>query len=141
MLYVQHQIYIFQDSRTIGGGGGGLHSAGGGRRPVKVWNSGRTVRKALVVSTYEEFQRKGREKLGLSSEEPVCIVLEGDGTQVDDGEYFQTLPENSIYMFLRSGESWHPTGSDSIKAGKKIYLGFKYLNFNVYKDHNCTYGS
>ena len=55
--------------------------------------------------------------MGLSSEEPVSIVLEGDGTQVDDGEYFQTLPENSIYMFLRSGESWHPTGSDSIKAG------------------------
>ena len=38
--------------------------------------------------------------------------------QVDDGEYFQTLPENSIFMFLRTGESWHPTGSDSIKAGK-----------------------
>ena len=37
--------------------------------------------------------------------------------QVDDGEYFQTLPENSIFMFLRTGESWHPTGSDSIKAG------------------------
>ena len=62
--------------------GGGFHSAGGGRRPVKVWNSGRTIRKALVVSTYEEFQRKGREKLGLSSEEPISIVLEGDGTQV-----------------------------------------------------------
>ena len=62
--------------------GGGSHSAGGGRRPVKVWNSGRTIRKALVVSTYEEFQRKGREKLGLSSEEPISIVLEGDGTQV-----------------------------------------------------------
>ena len=107
---------------------------GGGRRPVKVWNSGRTVRKALVVSTYEEFQRKGREKLGLSSEEPVSIVLEGDGTQVDDGEYFQTLPENSIYMFLRSGESWHPTGSDSIKAGImcKIRVG-KYFWANCKK--------
>ena len=66
----------------MGGGGGGFHSAGGGRRPVKVWNSGRTVRKALVVSTYDEFQRKGREKLGLSSEEPISVVLEGDGTQV-----------------------------------------------------------
>ena len=62
------------------GGGTGLRT--GGRRPVKVWNSGRTIRKALVVSTYEEFQRKGREKLGLSSEEPISIVLEGDGTQV-----------------------------------------------------------
>ena len=59
-----------------------LHSAGGGRRPVKVWNAARTVRKALVVATYEEFQRKGREKIGLSPSEPVRVVLEGDGTQV-----------------------------------------------------------
>ena len=73
------------------GGGGGSHSAGGGRRPVKVWNSGRTIRKALVVSTYEEFQRKGREKLGLSSEEPISIVLEGDGTQVRNTRVFICL--------------------------------------------------
>ena len=59
-----------------------LHSAGGGRRPVKVWNAARTIRKALVVSTYEEFQRKGREKVGLSPSEPVRVVLESDGTQV-----------------------------------------------------------
>ena len=45
--------------------------------------------------------------------------LKNNFLQVDDGEYFQTLPENSIFMFLRSGESWHPTGSDSIKAGMK----------------------
>ena len=62
--------------------GGGIHSAGGGRRPVKVWNAARTVRKALVVATYEEFQRKGREKIGLGPSEPVRVVLEGDGTQV-----------------------------------------------------------
>ena len=65
-----------------GGGGGGIHSAGGGRRPVKIWNAARTVRKALVVSTYEEFHRKGREKLGLGKVEPIRVVLESDGTQV-----------------------------------------------------------
>jgi len=48
----------------------------------KVWNSARTIRKALVVATYEEFQRKGREKLGLAATEPLRVVLEGDGTQV-----------------------------------------------------------
>ena len=49
---------------------------------MKVWNAARTIRKALVVSTYEEFQRKGREKVGLSPSEPVRVVLESDGTQV-----------------------------------------------------------
>ena len=65
-----------------GSGGGSVHSAGGGRRPVKIWNAGRTVRKALVVSTYDEFHRKGREKLGLGKVEPIRVVLESDGTQV-----------------------------------------------------------
>ena len=111
-----------QEPRSGGGGssygGGGIHSAGGGRRPVKVWNQARTVRKALVVGTYEEFQRKGREKLGFGISEPVKVVLEADGTQVDDGEYFQTLPENSIFQFLRSGEIWHPAGTDAVRSGK-----------------------
>ena len=40
------------------------------------------MRKALVVSTYEEFQRIGREKLGLGKAEPIRVVLESDGTQV-----------------------------------------------------------
>ena len=150
--------------RESGGGGGGpghttetrsLHSAGGGRRPVKVWNAARTIRKALVVATYEEFHRKGREKVGLSPSEPIRVVLEGDGTQVnttqiikmyhfqrillpislkiprsqvifvrlfsqvDDGEYFQTLPENTIFLFLRPGEIWRPAGTDAIRSGKQ----------------------
>lgn len=93
-----------------------INRIGGGRRPVKVWNAARTIRKALVVSTYEEFHRKGREKLGLGKVEPIRVVLETDGTQVDDGEYFQTLPENSIFLFLRSGEVWHPAGTDAVRA-------------------------
>lgn len=61
---------------------GSVHAAGGGRRPVKVWSANRAVRKAIVVATYEEFQRKAREKLGLGKTEPVRIVLEADGTLV-----------------------------------------------------------
>ena len=77
-----------------------LHSAGGGRRPVKVWNAARTIRKALVVSTYEEFQRKGREKVGLSPSEPVRVVLEGDGTQVMTNHTFTEFPKLSIITLL-----------------------------------------
>ena len=80
--------------------GGGTDIRIGGRRPVKVWNSGRTIRKALVVSTYEEFQRKGREKLGLSSEEPISIVLEGDGTQVRSKIDFQFLTQIKFTVLL-----------------------------------------
>ena len=52
------------------------------------------MRKALVVSTYEEFQRIGREKLGLGKAEPIRVVLESDGTQVctnNSGVSFQCI--------------------------------------------------
>ena len=77
-----------------------LHSAGGGRRPVKVWNAARTIRKALVVATYEEFQRKGREKVGLSTSEPVRVVLEGDGTQVIISTYSYRMWESILLTLL-----------------------------------------
>lgn len=48
------------------------------------------------------------------------LVLECDGTQVEDGEYFRTLANNSVLLLLRQGERWYPAGVDVIKAGKKL---------------------
>ena len=49
-----------------------------------------------MVATYEEFQRKGREKVGLSPSEPVRVVLEGDGTQVKFFSYIKMKSNNQI---------------------------------------------
>lgn len=46
------------------------------------------------------------------------LVLESDGTQVEDGEYWRTLPPNTVLLLLRPGERWYPTGVDVIKAGE-----------------------
>lgn len=51
--------------------------------------------------------------------EPVRLVLESDGTQVEDGEYFRTLPNNTVLLLLRQGERWYPSGVDVIRAGKR----------------------
>jgi CIDE-N domain len=53
----------------------------------------------------------------VPASEPVRLVLESDGTQVEDGEYFRTLANNTILLLLRQGERWYPTGVDVIKAG------------------------
>lgn len=53
----------------------------------------------------------------MPASEPVRLVLESDGTQVEDGEYFRTLANNTILLLLRQGERWYPTGVDVIKAG------------------------
>lgn len=60
----------------------------------------------------------GKDKLGVPASEPVRIVLECDGTQIEDGEYFRTLANNTVLLLLRQGERWYPTGVDVIKAGK-----------------------
>uniref|UniRef100_A0ABD2WXB1 CIDE-N domain-containing protein n=1 Tax=Trichogramma kaykai TaxID=54128 RepID=A0ABD2WXB1_9HYME len=86
------------------------------KRPFKVWDSWRNVRKGLVVGNYEELILKGKEKLGLTSNEKVSLVLESDGTQVDDCDYFKTLSNNTVLLLLRNGERWSPTGVDVIRA-------------------------
>ncbi|EDS34353.1 Rep2 [Culex quinquefasciatus] len=58
----------------------------------------------------------GKDKLGVPASEPVRLVLECDGTQVEDGEYFRTLANNTVLLLLRQGERWYPTGVDVIKA-------------------------
>ncbi|XP_066995850.1 uncharacterized protein Drep2 isoform X2 [Anabrus simplex] len=86
------------------------------KRPFKIWDSWRNVRKGLVVSSFEELVARGKEKLGVLVAEPVRLVLESDGTQVEDGEYFRTLPNNTVLLLLRQGERWYPSGVDVIRA-------------------------
>lgn len=71
-----------------------------------------------MVSSFEELLVRGKDKLGLSASESVRVVLECDGTQIEDGEYFRTLANNTVLLLLRQGERWYPTGVDVIKAGK-----------------------
>ena len=64
------------------------------------------------------FYVAGKDKLGVPQNEPARLVLESDGTQVEDGEYFRTLPNNAVLLLLRPGERWHPPGADIIRAGE-----------------------
>ena len=45
------------------------------------------------------------------------VVLEEDGTEVDEEDYFTFLPFNTTVMILRHGETWKPPG-----AGNFLYL-------------------
>lgn len=64
----------------------------------------------------------GKDKLGVPASEPVRVVLECDGTQIEDGEYFRTLANNTVLLLLRQGERWYPTGVDVIKAGEYTFF-------------------
>ena len=50
------------------------------------------------------------EKLNYADGFEVYLVLEEDGTEVDDEEYFQSLPDNTRLMLLLEQDFWSPVG-------------------------------
>ena len=50
-----------------------------------------------------------RDKLGLCGP-GVKVVLEQDGTEVDEEEYFCTLERNTSLMLLGPNDKWAPPG-------------------------------
>lgn len=52
------------------------------------------------------FLSSAHEKFGASP--GMKIVLESDGTEVDEEEYFSTLEQNTCFMILKEEEDWIP---------------------------------
>ena len=61
----------------------------------------------------------GREKFGWDRAETVRLVLELDGTHVDDGEFLNWLPDNTTFILLRSSDVWSPTKKDTDATQKQ----------------------
>ncbi|KAK2191411.1 hypothetical protein NP493_53g10013 [Ridgeia piscesae] len=79
-----------------------------GSKPFKVWNAPRSVKKSVTAETLKELISKGKEKLRYGNEE-VRVVLESDGTEVDDEEYFQFLEAQTTFIFLTQDDGeWMP---------------------------------
>ncbi|XP_069545118.1 DNA fragmentation factor subunit alpha [Brachyistius frenatus] len=77
-------------------------------RPCKVCNFTRQKSYGLVVPSLNEMKIKGCEFLGFSPSHPVTVVLENDGTIVEDQAYFLCLPANTKFMLLHEKETWSP---------------------------------
>ncbi|XP_078110876.1 DNA fragmentation factor subunit alpha [Sander vitreus] len=78
------------------------------RKPCKVCNFTRQKSYGLVVPSLDDLKIKGCEFLGFSPGEPVTVVLEDDGTIVQDQAYFLCLPPNTKFMLLHENETWSP---------------------------------
>ena len=63
-----------------------------------------------MASSLEEFTLTSRRKLDTPLDVGVMVVLEEDGTEVDDEDYFQTLEPNTTLMLLHAGDRWSPLG-------------------------------
>jgi len=66
----------------------------------------RTV--GIACQTLDELRVKGCVKLNIKKNVRIQLL---DGTFVDDEDYFQTLPSQTVFLFLKPGES-ASTGAD-----------------------------
>ncbi|XP_075950840.1 DNA fragmentation factor subunit alpha [Anarhichas minor] len=78
------------------------------RKPCKVCNFTRQKSYGVAVPSLDDLKMKGSEFLGFSPGEPVTVVLENDGTIVEDQAYFLCLPLNTKFMLLHEKETWSP---------------------------------
>lgn len=76
-------------------------------KPYKICDVNRDKKKGIVSSSLEDLLAKVPEKLGLPAEN-LTVVLESDGTEVDDEEYFSTLEPDTSLMILHGNEKWSP---------------------------------
>lgn len=87
------------------------------QRPYKVWSSDRQKRKSITAANLSEFKTRAAEKLGYEEYTRVRVVLESDGTEVEDDCYFQSAEKDTVFLLLRDSECWQPPGLDAFKAG------------------------
>jgi len=85
------------------------------QRPFKVWSADRAIRKGIIAGSLTDLIRKGKIKLDIHEAEGVVVVLEADGTEVDD-DYFRRIEENTVVLLLKAGERWYPPGVEAIRA-------------------------
>ncbi|XP_029575301.1 DNA fragmentation factor subunit alpha [Salmo trutta] len=77
-------------------------------KPCKVCNFTRQQSYGLVVPSLDQLKIKGSESLGFSPSTSVSVLLEDDGTIVEDEAYFLCLPTNTKFMLLHEKETWAP---------------------------------
>lgn len=80
------------------------------KRPFKVTDRLRLFRKGMMASSLKELVQNARDKFCIDPWMEVYLVLEEDGTEVDDEEYFQTLEKNTMLMLLLKEDIWSPEG-------------------------------
>ncbi|XP_048872362.1 DNA fragmentation factor subunit alpha isoform X1 [Brienomyrus brachyistius] len=77
-------------------------------KPCKVCNSSREATFGLAVPSLAQLRARGCETLGFRADAPVSVVLEEDGTIVEDEAYFLCLPANTKFMLLHDKDRWSP---------------------------------
>jgi hypothetical protein len=84
-----------------------------------------------------ELKLRGAEKLACDEScnvSDIRVVLESDGTEVEDDGYFQTAEKDTIFILLQPGESWLPLGVEALKTALSAIPGLVSEALNKLED-------
>lgn len=107
------------------------------KRPYKISNEDQTVKKGIAAGNMKELISKGLDKLGLPATSVVTLFLEDD-TEVDDRDYFKTLPDNTNFIFKI--KSAGPKTKKEKKKDKSPLLPTPLMNINTQEIQQSYYG-
>lgn len=96
------------------------------QKPYKVWSCDRQTRKSVIASSLLELKLHGAEKLSFDESTAISeikVVLEADGTEVEDDGYFQTAEKDTIFILLKPNENWLPLGVEALKSALSAIPG------------------
>uniref|UniRef100_A0A8D8LZG2 Cell death activator CIDE-B n=1 Tax=Cacopsylla melanoneura TaxID=428564 RepID=A0A8D8LZG2_9HEMI len=77
------------------------------QRPYKIVDVKRERKVGVVAKSLEEIKSKAQNKLSNPSSN-IKVVLESDGTEIDEEDYFSTLENDTALMVLFDNEKWTP---------------------------------
>ncbi|CAG2216096.1 unnamed protein product [Mytilus edulis] len=86
--------------------------------PALVWDSTRKVKKMVMASTVAELKDKGCSKLSMERSRLQTVVLDIDGTEVED-DGILLLMEKEPMVFLGPNEEWVPQ-EKSVTSDKHV---------------------
>lgn len=76
--------------------------------PYKIVDVTREKKFGVVAKSLQDLVNRACEKLNLTG--PIKVLLELDGTEVDEEEYFCTLDKNTTIMLVSPDQNWAPPG-------------------------------
>ncbi|XP_057197724.1 cell death activator CIDE-B [Triplophysa rosa] len=107
------------------------------QRPFRVCSWNRETKKWVTAGTLEELKERAAQALLMST--LLTLVCEEDGTELDSDEFFMALPDNTVFMGLKPGETWkhhplhqrggHKPGDNKPRTGRDIAQ----VTFDLYK--------
>ncbi|ESO88849.1 hypothetical protein LOTGIDRAFT_234417 [Lottia gigantea] len=114
-------------------------SAENQNRPFKIWTHDRKLKKSVTATTLDELLEKSKKKLDLDNKDDIKVVLEEDGTEIDDEDYFSFVASNSTLMILTKDQQWNKpskisTDNDETDYGSGLTDRSKQLILGLQKD-------